>query len=87
MRAYPRRLVDGNLLLNGQVHHQVQEWIGRTLFRQVILLLMLLRIFQHRKIFGMLANELRHQVFERREQFLGAVFSPGLEQEVARFVS
>ena len=55
MRADSRRLIDGDLFLDREVHHQVQERVGRAMFRQVVLLLMTFRIFQHGMVFRVFA--------------------------------
>ena len=79
MCAYTRRLANGNLLLDGEVHHQVQERIGRAVLRQVVLILVAFRVFQRGVIFRVFGDELRGEVFQRREQFTGPAFAPGLE--------
>ena len=79
MRAYTRWLIYGNLLFDGEVHHQVQEGIGRALLWGIVLILVTFRIFQHGKVFWMFADELYGKVFQRCEQFLGAVFAPGFK--------
>ena len=84
--ADARRLVDGNLLRDRQVHRQVQEGIALALLDRVIGGDGGLDVAQAVVIFRMLHDPVAGDGFQRREDFMALLLAIGFAEEAADIV-
>ena len=78
------RLVDRQLLLDGDVHTEMQERIGLARFRKIIALARRLGMFEKRMIFRVPQNHLHDELFHALKRASLAVRAPGAEKYFAR---
>ena len=82
-----RRLIDRELLGDGEVQRQVQERIGLAALRLPVAIEMSLGRLDDRVVFRMERDQLRRRLLERRERLARAKLRPGADQETPRFIA
>ena len=81
--ADPPGLVDRQLLLDGDVHAEMQERIGLARFRKIIALARRLGMFEKSMIFGVPQDHLHDEFFHALQRLSLAVRAPGAEKYLA----
>ena len=80
--AYPRRLVDADLVGDGQVQGEMKEGIHLSAVRREFLLDRSLRIFQQRMVLRMVFDEVGGGHLGTFERQALAVFAPGFAEKL-----
>ena len=79
-RNDPPGLVDGELLHDGDVHGQMQKWVGITELGRVIALRETLWIREQGMVLGMLQRDIDDQLFHPRERLVFTMQAPCAEE-------
>jgi len=77
-----RRLVDGQLLLDRQVHAHMQKRVGVARLGPVLPLLVTLGVVQHRVVFRMQQDDIDGEVIQPGQDLALTLLAPGIEEEL-----
>ena len=85
--AYTHRLIDRELLLDGDMHTHMQKRIGIPHFWRVILVAITFNIIEYSVVFRVQQDYPQRHILHPREHFPMAVLMPGIEEELASLIS
>ena len=87
LRANAGRLVDRQLLGDGKVQRQVEEWVDVPAFRTPIAIEIALRSLEDRVLLRVLCDQAGGALFEAGQRLACPIFCPRVEEKAARLVA
>lgn len=83
----PRRLVDGELLGQGQMHRQMQKWIDLAGLGGIVPVAVAVWRVEQGVIFGMGQHDFERRLLRAGKRLPGAIAGPQVEEELANLLA